>query len=58
MVLPARQPLGLYTVRIDENGRMKLPVKIKEFLERFPEKTFFCTSFDGRIGQIRRGVSR
>jgi len=51
-VLPARQPLGLFTVRIDENGRLKLPVKIKEFLEKFPEKTFFCTSLDGRIGQI------
>jgi len=51
-VLPARQPLGLFTVRIDENGRLKLPVKIKEFLERFPEKAFFCTSLDGRIGQI------
>ena len=51
-VLPARQPLGLFTVRIDENGRLKLPVKIKEFLEKFPEKTFFCTSLDGRIGLI------
>ncbi|MES1260496.1 MAG: hypothetical protein ABUS49_02080 [Acidobacteriota bacterium] len=27
-------------------------MKIKEFLDRFPEKTFFCTSLDGRIGGI------
>jgi DNA-binding transcriptional regulator/RsmH inhibitor MraZ len=51
-VLPGRQPLGLFTVSIDSNGRMKLPVKIKEFLDKFSEKTFFCTSLDGRIGLI------
>jgi DNA-binding transcriptional regulator/RsmH inhibitor MraZ len=50
--LPGRQPLGLFTVSIDANGRLKLPVKLKEFLDKFPDKTFFCTSLDGRIGQI------
>jgi DNA-binding transcriptional regulator/RsmH inhibitor MraZ len=50
--LPGRQPLGLFTVAIDANGRLKLPVKLKEFLDKFADKTFFCTSLDGRIGQI------
>lgn len=51
-VLPARQPLGLFTVSVDSNGRLKLPVKIREFLEKFPDKTFFCTSLDERMGLI------
>lgn len=51
-VLPARQPLGRFVVTIDPNGRMKLPARIKEWLDKFPEKTIFCTSLDGRIAQI------
>ena len=51
-VLPARQPLGRFTVTIDPNGRFKLPAKVKEWLDKFPEKTIFCTSLDGRIAQI------
>jgi DNA-binding transcriptional regulator/RsmH inhibitor MraZ len=51
-VLPARQPLGTSTVSIDANGRMKLPSKIKEWLDKFPEKTIFCTSLDSRIVQL------
>lgn len=51
-VLPARPPLGMYPARLDEKGRLKLPAKIQDFLDKFTEKTFFCTSLDGRIGQI------
>jgi len=42
----------MYPAKLDDKGRLKLPVKIQEFLEKFEEKTFFCTSLDGRIGQI------
>lgn len=51
-VLPARQPNGSWPARLDDKGRLKVPAKIQEFLERFAEKTFFCTTLDGTTGQI------
>jgi MraZ protein len=42
----------MYPARLDDKGRLKLPAKIQEFLAKFTERTFFCTSLDGRIAQI------
>jgi MraZ protein len=51
-VLHARPPLGTYPARLDEKGRLKLPAVFQEYLGKFAEKTLFCTSLDGSIGQL------
>jgi MraZ protein len=38
--------------RLDERGRMKLPVLMKEYLEKFPDKKLWVTSLDRAIGRI------
>ncbi len=47
-----RPPLGMYPARLDEKGRLKLPTVFQEYLGKFAEKTLFCTSLDGSIGQL------
>lgn len=42
----------MYTARMDEKGRIKLPVDFQTFFGAFPEKKLFVTSLDGVIGQI------
>lgn len=42
----------MYPARMDEKGRIKLPVDFQTFFSAFPEKKLFVTSLDGRIGQI------
>jgi MraZ protein len=42
----------MYPARLDEKGRLKLPTVFQEYLGKFPEKTLFCTSLDGSIGQL------
>jgi MraZ protein len=48
----AQPPLGLYTSRVDEKGRLKLPKDIEEYLKHFAEQGFFVTSLDGDIARI------
>src|SRR5262245_19124594 len=38
--------------RLDERGRMKLPVPMKEYLDKFPDKRLWVTSLDRAIGRI------
>ena len=49
--MPARAPLGMYAVRMDEKGRIKLPVDFQTFFGAFEDKKLFVTSLDGVIGQ-------
>ncbi len=52
LILPVEPPLGMYPARMDDKGRIKLPVDFQTFFAAFPEKKLFVTSLDGRIGQI------
>jgi MraZ protein len=45
-------PDGMYPSRMDDRGRVKLPVAFKEYLEKFENKRWFVTSLDRRIAQV------
>jgi MraZ protein len=45
-------PNGMYPARVDDKGRLKLPVGFQEYFAGLPEKKLFVTSLDRRIGQI------
>ena len=45
-------PEGRYSSRMDDRGRVKLPVSFKEYLEKFEDKRLFVTSLDRRIAQV------
>jgi len=49
---PVEPPRGMYPGRLDEKGRLKLPVPFQEYLSRLPEKKLFVTSLNRRIAQI------
>ena len=42
----------MYPGRVDDKGRLKLPVGFQEFITGLAEKKLFVTSLDRRIGQI------
>ena len=42
----------MYPGRVDDKGRLKLPVGFQQYLSSLPEKKLFVTSLDRRIGQI------
>jgi DNA-binding transcriptional regulator/RsmH inhibitor MraZ len=42
----------MYPARVDDKGRLKLPVGFQSFVSALPEKKLFVTSLDRRIGQI------
>lgn len=45
-------PRGLYTARVDDKGRLKLPADFFRYLQDVKSTTVFVTSFDERIGRI------
>ena len=45
-------PLGMYTGRVDDKGRVKLPVDFQQYFADLGEKKFFITSLDGSIASI------
>jgi MraZ protein len=45
-------PLGMYTARVDEKGRVKLPVDFQQYFAELGEKRFFITSLDGCVASI------
>jgi MraZ protein len=49
---PLRAPFGMYPARLDEKGRLKLPAVFQEYLRKFPQSTYVCTSLDRRIALI------
>src|SRR5256712_9248610 len=42
----------MYPARVDDKGRLKLPVGFQQYVSGLPEKELFVTSLDRRIGQI------
>jgi MraZ protein len=45
-------PNGMYPARVDDKGRLKLPVGFEKWVASLPEKKLFVTSLDRRIGQL------
>lgn len=45
-------PLGMYPARLDEKGRLKLPVEFQRYLAALPEKKLFATSTDRRMATV------
>ena len=45
-------PNGMYTARLDEKGRLKLPACFLKYFGELKEKTLFVTSLDRRTAQI------
>jgi len=45
-------PNGMYPARVDDKGRLKLPVGFQQYFAGLQEKKLFVTSLDRRIGQI------
>ena len=46
---PASAPRGFYTARVDDKGRLKLPVNFQEFIGG---EKLFVTSLDARIARL------
>ncbi len=42
----------MYPSRLDDKGRIKVPVPFQQYLASLPEKKLFVTSLDRRIAQI------
>lgn len=42
----------MYPARVDDKGRLKLPVGFQQYFSGLTEKKLFVTSLDRRIGQI------
>src|SRR4030081_3792475 len=42
----------MYNGKLDDKGRLKLPVPFQEYLASFPERRLFVTSTDRRTAQI------
>jgi len=45
-------PRGMSPARLDERGRMKLPVPLKEYLDKFRDKRVYATSLDRTTGRL------
>lgn len=45
-------PQGMYSARLDDRGRLKLPAAFEEYVGKLPEKKLFCTSLDRRTAQV------
>ena len=45
-------PNGMYPARVDDKGRLKLPVGFQQYFAGLAETKLFVTSLDRRIGQI------
>jgi MraZ protein len=45
-------PRGRHQAKLDDKGRLKLPVVFQEYLNRFPERKLFVTSIDRINAQI------
>jgi MraZ protein len=45
-------PRGIYTSRVDDKGRLKLPADFQRYLAEVGATKVFITSFDGRMARI------
>jgi MraZ protein len=50
--VPVEPPRGMYPARLDEKGRLKLPVEFQKYLAGLPEKKLFATSTDRRMATV------
>ena len=48
----AEPPRGMYPARLDDKGRLKLPVEFQKYLSGLPEKKLFVTSVDRRMATV------
>lgn len=48
----AEHPRGIYTARVDDKGRLKLPADFHRYFTEIGAVRVFVTSFDERIGRI------
>jgi MraZ protein len=49
---PIEPPNGRYNGKLDDKGRLKLPVVFQTYLASLPEKALFVTSIDRNTAQI------
>jgi MraZ protein len=49
---PVEPPDGMYSARLDDKGRLKLPSDFAHYLQSLGEKRFFVTSLDRKLGHI------
>lgn len=45
-------PRGIYPARVDDRGRLKLPVPFQQYLNGLPDKRLFATSLDRRTARL------
>ena len=45
-------PRGMYPSRVDDRGRLKLPMRFQEYFNKLVEKTIFITSLDRKVARI------
>lgn len=50
--MPVESPRGIYTARVDEKGRLKLPVDMQQLLRASGEQKVFITSLDEITARI------
>jgi len=50
--IPVEPPNGMYPARVDEKGRLKLPVAFQHYFAALPGARVFVTSLDRQIGHI------
>jgi len=50
--MPVEPPRGIYPARVDEKGRLKLPVNFQQFLSASGEEKVFITSLDTLTARI------
>src|ERR1041385_1107205 len=51
-LLMVEPPRGMYTAKLDDRGRIKLPTDFLPFFQALREKKLFITSLDRKIAQI------
>src|ERR1017187_1273753 len=51
-LLMVEPPRGMYSAKLDDRGRIKLPTDFQRFLDARREKKLFVTSLDRRIAQV------
>ena len=45
-------PRGMHSARLDDRGRLKLPVDFQHYVAAFRDKKLFVTSLDRKVGKI------
>ena len=45
-------PRGTYPARVDDKGRLKLPVSFQNYLAALPDKKLFATTLDGHKARV------